>query len=426
MAELESGTEYGASKLNGELSESGNKLRLFSSFCGNAKEQLSYSQAARWLLYVNAYDDTSAKPTKKGKEKAAERDEKLPSPGAGWLGRLGLVTMSGKNLFETLMLNLVLWNGNYSEGTVEKPIWERSKAPSEERVQIAVPDNLSELYTLQSRRILLQRNKGKVKGYLLMGGNFFEKENAFIEPLTIWRKQDSKKEEIYSPCRHDASKQIWREFSGLYTKSSHKPGVIVWVEKLIEHELISRSSFLKTKTAYVQYGGKDFFVTNVSSDSLSMHSSLLSEIGTRWQGYIVEEIKKCDRLARAISDLASDLHLASGGDKSKENLGKVEKEQLYYRIDEPFRVWINSIDPSQDESFDGEKITEWQEEAKKTAFKLSDEMLSRVNEQAYVGRWTEIKKGGKAIKTHHSAPEARRTFANKVFNIYNPKGGKGK
>ena len=47
------GTEYGAAKLNGEMSESSNKLRLFPLYAGQSKEQLSYPQAARWLLCVN-------------------------------------------------------------------------------------------------------------------------------------------------------------------------------------------------------------------------------------------------------------------------------------------------------------------------------------------------------------------------------------
>ena len=46
---------------------------------------MSYAQAARWLLYVNGFDDTSAKP--KGKN--------LPSVGAGWLGKLGLIFRTG-------------------------------------------------------------------------------------------------------------------------------------------------------------------------------------------------------------------------------------------------------------------------------------------------------------------------------------------
>ena len=56
---------------------------------------MTYAQAVRWLLSVNGYDDTSAKPKGEGK---------LPSVGAGWLGKIGYIQASGENLFETLML----------------------------------------------------------------------------------------------------------------------------------------------------------------------------------------------------------------------------------------------------------------------------------------------------------------------------------
>ena len=75
--------EYGAAKLNGEISESSNKLRLFTSYAGQGKTKITYAQATRWLLYINGFDDTSSKPKVKG----------LPSPGAGWLGKLGLITV---------------------------------------------------------------------------------------------------------------------------------------------------------------------------------------------------------------------------------------------------------------------------------------------------------------------------------------------
>lgn len=83
------GTEYTVAKLNGELSESGNKVRLFPLCNGIKKQEMEYAAAARWLLYVNAYDDTSAKPKGKG----------LPSPGVGWPGKLGLIAAVGDNLF---------------------------------------------------------------------------------------------------------------------------------------------------------------------------------------------------------------------------------------------------------------------------------------------------------------------------------------
>ena len=108
------GTEYNAAKLNGEMSESSNKLRLFPLYAGAGKSQLTYAQAARWLLCVNGYDDTSAKPKEKG----------LPSVGAGWLGKIGFIQAQGENLFETLMLNLTLLQDGQSMWGENLPCWE--------------------------------------------------------------------------------------------------------------------------------------------------------------------------------------------------------------------------------------------------------------------------------------------------------------
>ena len=173
------GTEYTVAKLNGELSESGNKVRLFPLCNGIKKQEMEYAAAARWLLYVNAYDDTSAKPKGKG----------LPSPGVGWPGKLGLIAAVGDNLFQTLMLNLTLLKDGRSlwEGE-DKPIWEREPS-KKERQEIAVPDNLAELLTLQSRRLLLKRDHNKVVGYYLLGGDFFDKNLAYAEQMTVWRSE---------------------------------------------------------------------------------------------------------------------------------------------------------------------------------------------------------------------------------------------
>lgn len=170
VPEAKIGTEYTASKLNGELSESSNKLRLFSSYAGEGKEGLTYAQAARWLLSVNGYDDTSAKPKGKG----------LPSVGAGWLGKLGYIQAQGNNLFETLMLNLTLLQDGVKLWGENQPCWELDEPRSAERTEIALPDNPAQLLTLQSRRLLLDREGEIVTGFSLLGGDFFPREKLFF------------------------------------------------------------------------------------------------------------------------------------------------------------------------------------------------------------------------------------------------------
>lgn len=50
IAGLDRGTSYSTAKLLGNLSESGNKVRLFPVRTGEAKRSISYPEAARWLL----------------------------------------------------------------------------------------------------------------------------------------------------------------------------------------------------------------------------------------------------------------------------------------------------------------------------------------------------------------------------------------
>lgn len=415
------GTEYTASKLNGAVSESGNKIRLFCGCTGVQKSELSYSEAARWLLYVNNYDDTSSKP--KGKN--------LPSPGAGWLGKLGLITIWGNNLFETLVYNLILLNHkrNFSEvWGPECPAWEPDVPNTAERAEIPMPDNLSELYTLQSRRLWLNRDDNeKVIGYNLLGGDFFEKVDAFIEPMTVWSKVKGNERagEKFQPRRHDSSVQMWREFSYAFetAEGSHIPGVVLWT-KYIKQMLPKSRKLISFSIASVQYGDKDFFVNDVFSDSLTFHTDLLTEIGEHWRAKITDEIKKCDESAAALRFLAKDIELAAGSAEDtvlKRAVVERAREQYYYEIDLPFRNWLERIDPNWEIVSEQEEqaLREWHETAKRIALRIGQELVESAGTAAIVGRTIEIeKKKGNKITVHYSAPDAYRYFKVKLNKFY--------
>lgn len=400
VAELGYGTEYESAKLNGEISESSNKLRMFSGYSGIAKDRLSYAQAARWLLYVNAYDDTSAKPSKEGKALAGD---KLPSPGCGWLGKLGPVWASGHSVFEVLMRNLVLVNA-HGEFNPERPIWEQDVFPSQERVQISPPDNLSELYTLQSRRLFLLRENDSVIGYRLLGGDFFDKEKiAFLEPMTVWNtKTDKVGNTTITPKRHDPSKQMWREFSSLFLGTKRAvPGVIHWNHRLAEEECLPWDDMLTVQIVSVQYGDKDFFVKQVFADQLTLHASLLSEMAVNRRTRIREEIEICERLAYDIAMLAKDLYIASGGsEKNSLSAENDAKTQLFYMLDIPFREWLYGIQADSDME---NKVYMWRKQAKGIALRLGETMVNQAGEPAMRGHMDENRK-------FHSAPKAWRFF----------------
>lgn len=401
VAGLDKATEYTAAKLNGELSESGNKIRLFPQRAGDGKNALRYSEAARWLIYVNSFDDTSAKPKEKG----------LPSPGAGWLGKLGLIIALGDNLFETLLLNLVfLKDGGNELWGEEEPVWEMEKVKSDERTEITIPDNPSALLTLQSRRLHLFREEDSVVGYALLGGDFFPKENAFAEQMTIWRIASQKKAgpPEYHPKRHDPSRQLWRDFAAFVGQSEakHLPGVVAWLARLKSDNLIPRSHF-RFQTAAVKYGDKDFFVDDVFADSLSFNADLLTTLGENWVNRIIDMIGKTEELVRQIGYLAQNLAKAAG-DSDGSSQKQAAQEQAYFLLDSPFRRWLEAIDPERDSIND--TCTQWWEQAKIIIRHFGEELVNQTGPQAIVGRYVKEKEKGKDVERRYTAPEAYNRF----------------
>jgi CRISPR system Cascade subunit CasA len=408
---LDKATKYTAAKLNGEISESENKVRLFPQRTGKGKGALRYPEAARWLLYINAFDDASIKPQQKG----------LPSTGIGWLGKIGPVTATGDNLFQTLLLNLVfLENGENKLWGKEMPVWELP-VKADERTLIPVPDNLSSLLTLQSRRLLLKCEGDLVIGVIMIGGDFFPVENSFAEQMTAWRYATKRKtgRPEYLPVRHDPARQIWRNFSALLAQSGRwrRPGVVSWLARLKEDKLIPHSHF-SFQTAAIKYDSKNCSIEDVFSDSISFNAGLLTSLGSDWVMRIIDEIETTDRLVQRIGKLAQDLAKAAG-DANGKGRADASKEQAYFQLDLPFRQWLHNIDPTRDDP----SITcdKWWKQARQIVLNLGKTLVEQAGARAFSGRTiTEKKK-----ELHFSSPQVFNRFLYYTSTREALKGGVG-
>ena len=344
QARIDKGTEYNAAKLNGALSESANKPRLFTTVSGNEKDSMGYPEATRWLLYVNAFDDTSSKPSVRG--------QNMPSPGCGWVGKLGFVMIVGDNLFETLMLNLVMTSEDGSPFPDGPAAWETETVNISERVEVPLPASPQEMLTLQDRRLLLRRQNGRVTGYLLLGGDVVDKENAITEQMTMWAVT---KDNTLTPKRHDPARAMWRDFSSILMRSGgrqagiREPGVVRWTSKLIDEGILD-IGMVNIRATGVKYGDKDFFVDDLINDSISVNSAILSEMSEALNDRIDRTVAKTDECVRILGWLASDLAKLNGLDDGR---GKKEAEKArakgYAMLDLPFRKWLSSFDPSSDD-----------------------------------------------------------------------------
>jgi CRISPR system Cascade subunit CasA len=397
------GTVNPIKKMNGALVESNNKTQLFSLRSGESKNKLDYDEAARWLIYIQAFDDTAAKK---------------PSPKLCHVGSLGIVAAKGDSLFETLMLNLTLLKDGIELWGEAKPIWER-KTPSLEKLkEIPVPDNQPELFTMQCRRVLLHRKAGSVVEYTEAAGEYIEEESAFSEQMTFWKKKrkDKDTEGIY-PKIHDKSRQMWRDFSVFLGNSDKepKPGVVTWVTMIQNKKIFPKGRFVVFEIVGVEYGNMYCGVVDEFSDALEMHASLLDDLGKIWQNHILKEIERCDQFAEAVGVLGVNLDKAMGGDGN--GIKARAKEQAYYRLDIPFRQWLLQVDPEQDLEKQNSYRKAWRETAGNIIRNLGQELVEQAGSAAIIGRTVTEKIKNKEVKRHYSSSEAFNFFLYQLNKI---------
>ena len=434
-------TPNALSKLNGEISQSANKDRLFNVRSGDVKEELSYSEAARWLVNINAWDDNAVK-------KANSKDN-LPSPGVGWLGKLGSIVGLGGNLFETLLLNLVLLRDGEEPWTeAENPIWEKERFSFRERISKASPDNASEILTWQSRRLLLKQIEGKITGFWILSGDFVgdkegkAKNDVLAEQMTVWQEKKSKTvTSSYSFKVHDKNRQMWREFGSLFCKevNTHLPGIVRWNEQVyreLEIRDIQKCSYRIISMHYDE--SQRSSIQDLYWDQLSFSRRILTDCVEKsnktWANEITDAVRYCEKIAEEIGNLNRELRLAhaglkreqksedkeKGAGKSKETKSKSVNDtkdtmvELYYaRLDLPFRYWLNSIEPNDRSREQQHKIQDWRKHARGLAIALGKEMVRNAGPSAFMGRW----QGEGDKKVYYDASQAFNRFLMRIFQL---------
>lgn len=409
------GTKNTAGKLNGAVSESNNKVRLFSQVTGIGKRVMTYAESARWLLFLNGFDDCAAKQ--------ADKSNGSRSTSIAWLGKLGIIYTIGHNLFETVMLNMPMLHGTDERlWEPDCPTWEPEQARNQERVTIPMPENLAGLYTLQSRRIILTREQEAVTGYVLLGGDAFEDINALGEPMTLWRVITDKKTGVvsYRPLLHERNRYIWRNFSSIAAASDSivKPGVVCWCDRLRRERILPRKQMLTFGVVCVRYdSSQSSSITDSFADDVVFHADILSESGKYWREEIRDQIDKIDNAAKYIEWLVRDLRRADGLDpKQDEAHSEAAKNEFYYEIDRIFRNWLMKTDADQEAEERNSLSVALETSVRRIALDAGRSLVDRAGESAFIGRVIEDKK--KKTKKHYSAPEAYQWFTRNIWNLY--------
>lgn len=382
------GTKFKASKLNGELSESAHKMRLFPLRDGEEKETLSYAEAARWLVTLIGFDDSAS-------------TKKETATGTGWLGDRVNVYAIGENLFETLMLNLVFLKDGRYVWAENIPAWEQPTMTIAQKREIPLPDNQAELLTLQSRRLILSREENRVTGFSSTGGDFFGKEgrvNAFSEQMTLWRAGKTPKNAVpqFVPASVDPWRQMWRDFEVILGRreDTHIPGVVAWLTELRRKNVIPKK-YVHIASVGVTYDSKKGSIADIISDHLDFQMSLLDAAGELWIVLVGGEIHLIDKVARALGALAEGLYLAQGGQldgagkKARQSQRDEGMRLLYAAVDLPFREWLAHIGAQHgdDENTRAQEQQCWRSIVFRIADNLGREMVRDAGTSAFTGRW---------------------------------------
>ncbi|RMC47462.1 type I-E CRISPR-associated protein Cse1/CasA [Lactobacillus sp. ESL0230] len=377
-------------QINRRVSESNNSPALFSPKAGEYKNEMPIDELVRWVITYQNYTGV----TDKTKITASEKFSVSP----GWLYKLNPVLISGKSIFETLMLNLVLYNQGEQKIALERPVWEfaSAKAYISERQTGNLPDNLAELYTSWARVLHFEWSEDGQPTIFSAGLPKIDSTNAFIEPMTVWHQDD--KTGKYRPAARSLktlSKSMWRNFSNYVNvqtaNDTQEPGVIKWLRLLKENQLITRNRLLTLVSIDLIDDGN----ATSQSPTAELYDDMSIDIGVLfdtnnvyyWPARIEQVIDLTQKIGQDFWIFARNLGKMRGFQKDGlTGFANQLSAQFYYGLNEPFKNWLASLT---DEDERDPKIIAWQNQLRNYAFNAGQKVVDTSSSRDIKGIITE-------------------------------------
>ena len=108
------------------------------------------------------------------------------------------------------------------------------------------------------------------------------------------------------------------------------------------------------------------------------------------------------------------------GFKDKQKVTEDARAQFYFAVDQPFRQWLQAIDPEQDDP--DEAALRWQAQARSIAEKLGKQMVMEAGNAALKGHRIEVEKTQKTENKSktilYTSPKAYNRFRTRLWEIY--------
>lgn len=356
------GTSISPGRMIAAVGESDNKARIFGTYSTRGKNGITDAELTRWILHFQAYDTKSTKIIRG----PVDPERGKLHPRIAWCGNLGAVYLEGDNLFETLMLNLVLLRTDITEDTCfakPKPSWERDVLkPIEDNIRTDI-DNQAELLSMPCRWLFVSRQQDTFSASSVVGENL-DPKNAFLEQMTLWRPvyvkakegavtdgfipslSDYTRESI--PDRTDFGRGMWNRFSAITSEQedARKPGIILWMQKLTDRGILSEEKAVALKgidTVYHKQQGS--MVMDVKGSSIDMRLLFLGTRGKVWREMLDRVIRLTNQVAEIYATFYMETCSAIGHSYNGNTFGTRSEgaEMFYGAVDAPLRKWLSEI-----------------------------------------------------------------------------------
>lgn len=360
--------------INRLISESGNKIALFSPKNEETKGVLKPDEIARWLITFQGYTGLADKTFF-----VCETNHKFSK---GWLFDLGGVYLKGKNLFETLMINLTLFSNDQDNFySISKPCWEMT---SSEQIKFYLDggafDNRAGLYTAWSRGIYIDHELDCNEPFSCDIVKLPEINHIdnFLEPMTLWKLNETGENKgHYTPKKHIANQSLWRSFpliainkldSGNSVKGTCiPPGVISWFSQLkteAEKYGLCNENFVSSLVSVsMQEGGSPTSQIPVDEivDSMPLRDFILVNFNNKnWATWIRLTIEKTKNIVESIyKDYLKDVKSIRNIKSDRFIDNKIE--EIYFILDKKFREWLVELEENKSHE---EQIAKWEANVK--------------------------------------------------------------
>lgn len=389
-----SGDVAGLEKLIGDV-PSGHPY--FTTRIGAGVTSLTPAEAVRWLVHLQAFDVSGIKSGAVG-DPRVKKGKGYPI-GTGWAGTLGGLYVEGDNLWQTLLLNLVpIDQPDLCERVVEdRPTWEAEPpGPGPSSDAERRPYGPLDLFTWQSRRVLLHGSPDGITGVTVANGDKLTPQNMHRrEPMSAWRRSVPQQKKlglplVYMPQEHDPTKSVWRGLATILPAVSPRgkgdgadhltAGVVEWAGRALDGR---RPIVLRAIGA--SYGTHSSVIDDVFDDRLAIHAALIGSETHVLQYMVVEAVGATERAVLALRNLASNVVKAAGGTDPRLADGARDRaaEKVYAALERPFRLWLSALLPDAEPEAARDR---WHRQARSIVRDHGERILAATGPEAWVGR----------------------------------------